>query len=48
MSRTLYYCAASLDGFIAAPDDDLRWLTEYDGSFEGPGAEPMKGSYDRF
>lgn len=24
--RTLYYTAASLDGFIATPDDSLEWL----------------------
>jgi dihydrofolate reductase len=48
MSKALYYCAASLDGFIAEADDTLAWLMEYKGSFEGEGAEPMKGSYDRF
>ena len=48
MSRAQYYCAASLDGYIAESDDTLAWLMEYRGSFEGGGAEPMKGSYDRF
>lgn len=48
MSRTQYYCAASLDGFIAEADDTLDWLLGYDGSFSGPHAEPMKGSYERF
>jgi dihydrofolate reductase len=48
MSRAQYYCAASLDGYIAESDDTLAWLMEYRGSFEGEGAEPMKGSYDRF
>jgi dihydrofolate reductase len=48
MSRAQYYCAASLDGYIAESDDTLAWLMEYRGSFEGPGTEPMKGSYDRF
>ena len=48
MTRTQYYCATSLDGFIAEADDTLEWLTGYDGSYEGPDAEPMKGSYDRF
>jgi len=43
-----YYCASSLDGYIAEADDTLDWLTEYQGSFEGEGAEPIKGSYDRF
>jgi dihydrofolate reductase len=47
VSRTQYYCAASLDGFIAEADDTLEWLTEYEGSFKGE-AEPIKGSYDRF
>ncbi len=48
MVRTLYYCAASLDGFIAESDDTLAWLMTYDGSFEGDAAEPMQGCYDRF
>jgi dihydrofolate reductase len=48
MGRTQYYCAATLDGFIASPDDTIDWLTGYEGSYEGEGAEPMKGSYDAF
>lgn len=48
MSRAQYYCAASLDGYIAESDDTLAWLMKYRGTFEGEGAEPMKGSYDRF
>ena len=48
MTRTQYYCAASLDGFIAESDDTLDWLMKYEGSFEGDGVEPMKGSYDRW
>ena len=48
MTPTQYYCAASLDGFIAESDDTLEWLMKYDGSFEGDGVEPMKGSYDRW
>jgi dihydrofolate reductase len=48
MGKSVYYCAATLDGFIAESDDTLDWLTKYDGSFDGEGAEPMKGSYDRF
>jgi dihydrofolate reductase len=34
MPRTQYYVAASLDGFIATPTDDLGWLLQFDG-FEG-------------
>jgi dihydrofolate reductase len=48
MARTQYYCAASLDGFIAESDDTLDWLTEYQGSYDGADAQPMKGSYDSF
>jgi dihydrofolate reductase len=48
LSRTQYYCAASLDGFIAEADDTIEWLTGYRGSFDGDGAEPIKGSYEDF
>ena len=48
MSKTQYYCAASLDGYIAETDDTLEWLTGYEGSFEGEGVEPAKGAYDRY
>ncbi len=48
MSKTQYYCASSLDGYIAESDDTIDWLQKYEGSYEGEGAEPMKGSYDRF
>jgi dihydrofolate reductase len=51
MSRTQYYCAATLDGYIADPDDGLEWLTGYQGTaaIEG-GADPMSegGSYESF
>ncbi|MET4591569.1 dihydrofolate reductase family protein [Arthrobacter sp. 754] len=42
MSRTQYFVAASLDGFIATAKDDLGWLLQFDG-FEGG-----KESYDTF
>ncbi len=49
---TQYYCAATLDGFIAEADDSLGWLLGYEGSFEGEGVEPSPmsdgGSYERF
>jgi dihydrofolate reductase len=48
MSKVQYYCAATLDGYIAEADDTLDWLTKYQGSYEGDDAEPMKGSYDRW
>ena len=48
MTRTQYYAAMSLDGFIAEGDDTIDWLTEYQGRYDGSDAVPMKGSYDRF
>ena len=52
MSRTQYYCAASLDGYIAEADDSLAWLLNYEGSFEGDGVEPGPlgegGAYEHF
>jgi dihydrofolate reductase len=49
MSRTQYYTASSLDGFIATEDDSLEWLfplgdvadTGYDAFFAGVGALAM-------
>lgn len=52
VSKTQYYCAATLDGYIADPDDGIGWLTGYEGSFDGQGAEPSPmsegGAYERF
>jgi dihydrofolate reductase len=52
MAKTQYYCAATLDGYIADEDDRIDWLTGYEGSFDGEGAEtgPMSdgGSYESF
>jgi dihydrofolate reductase len=46
--RTRYYCAASLDGYIAEADDTIEWLTGYEGRYEGNGAQPIEGGYDDF
>jgi dihydrofolate reductase len=48
MGKTQYYCAASLDGYIAEADDTLDWLMKYEGRYGGGDAEPIKGAYDRF
>lgn len=51
-TRTIYYCASSLDGFIADADDGLDWLIGYQGTYGGEEAEtsPMAegGAYERF
>jgi len=41
MQRIQYFVAASLDGFIATPTDNLDWLLQFDG-FEG-GADSYNG-----
>ena len=50
--RIQYYCAATLDGYIADADDGIDWLTGYQGSYEGEDAEPSPmsdgGAYERF
>jgi dihydrofolate reductase len=48
VSKAQYYCAASLDGYIAETDDTLDWLLGYQGSFSGANVEPSAGSYERF
>jgi dihydrofolate reductase len=48
MATTRYYCAASLDGYIAESDDSIGWLTGYEGSYEGNGTRPVAGGYDQF
>jgi len=52
VATTVYYCASSLDGYIATADDNLGWLLGYQGSFEHPAAEPGPmsggGAYERF
>ena len=52
MATTVYYCACSLDGYIAEADDSLDWLLGYQGSFEHEAAEPDPmsegGAYEGF
>ena len=48
MSLTRYYCAASLDGYIAETDDSLDWLTGYEGSFEGADSDEKQAGYESF
>ena len=52
MTRVQYYCAATLDGYIADANDEIDWLTGYEGTYEGNEADsgPMAegGSYEGF
>jgi dihydrofolate reductase len=53
VARIVYFCAASLDGYIAESDDTIEWLTGYEGSIDEPeGLEqhPLApgGPYERF
>jgi len=48
MALTQYYCAATLDGFIADPDDGLDWLTKYQGSYEGEAEQGGRAGYEVF
>jgi dihydrofolate reductase len=48
MSLVRYYAAQTLDGYIAAPDDSIDWLTGYEGSFEGADSDEGQAGYDAF
>ena len=49
---TIYYCASSLDGYIASSDDNIDWLTGYEPAPLGPEVEPVgpefPASYEEF
>ena len=47
MASTQYFCAATLDGYIADSDDGIDWLTGFESSYEGPG-ESVTGGIDSY
>lgn len=48
-TRTVYYAAMSLDGFIAEPEEKLEWLTGFDpAGYAGEDGQPPGESYSRF
>jgi len=44
----VYYCAQSLDGYIARADDTLDWLTGFEGEYAGADELPLGENYERF
>jgi dihydrofolate reductase len=47
MSKTIYFAAATLDGYISDPDDGIEWLTGFESNYEGTGEE-VEGAIDAF
>jgi dihydrofolate reductase len=45
--RTIYFAAATLDGYIADDDDGIDWLTGFEPNYEGTGDE-VTGAIDEF
>ena len=45
VARTIYFAAATLDGYIATDDDGIDWLTGFEPNYEG-GGESVEGSID--
>jgi dihydrofolate reductase len=51
MARTQYLAAATLDGYIADPDDGLGWLMGYESPYERgeePEGESARGAVDAY
>jgi dihydrofolate reductase len=47
VAQTIYFAAATLDGYIATDDDGIDWLTGFEPNYEGSGDE-VTGSIDSF
>jgi dihydrofolate reductase len=47
MRKTIYFAAATLDGYVSDPDDGIEWLTGFEPNYEGTGEE-VEGAIDAF
>jgi dihydrofolate reductase len=47
VAKTQYFCAATLDGYIADADDGIGWLTAFEPNYDGPG-ENVLGAIDAY
>ena len=43
MAKTQYFCAATLDGFIADEQDGIDWLQGFESGYDGPGEKVLDG-----
>lgn len=41
MGKTQYFCAATLDGYIADSGDGIDWLQGFESGYEGPGEKVL-------
>lgn len=42
MASSIYFAAATLDGYIADPDDGIDWLTGFEPNYDGPGDDVVE------
>jgi dihydrofolate reductase len=47
VAKTQYFCAATLDGFIADDDDGIDWLQGFESGYDGPG-DPVLDAIDSY
>jgi dihydrofolate reductase len=41
VTKTQYFCAGTLDGYIADSDDGIDWLTGFQSGYDGPGEKVL-------
>jgi dihydrofolate reductase len=45
MAKTQYFCAATLDGYIADDEDGIDWLQGFQSGYDGPGEKVLDAIY---